>query len=115
MLDGDLVLVASGGDFSFGLRDQADGTLHYATLPVVDHNEANAGLPGELDLAGDPWAALDSLAGQVKAAGIDQVNDVAIDDRIFEAYQGWDGRGDRPDLVQREPRRCQRGARRGGR
>jgi D-alanyl-D-alanine carboxypeptidase/D-alanyl-D-alanine-endopeptidase (penicillin-binding protein 4) len=83
------VLVASGGDFSFGLRDQPDGTLRYATLPVVDHNEANAGLPGEIDLQGDPWAALDSLAGQVKAAGIDQVNDVAIDDRVFEAYRGW--------------------------
>ena len=83
------MLVASGGDFSFGLREQADGTLRYATLPVVDHNEANAGLPGTIDLEGDPWAALDSLAGQVKAAGINQVNDVAIDDRVFEAYRGW--------------------------
>ena len=77
VLNGDLVLVASGGDFSFGLRDQADGTLRYATLPVVDHNEANAGLPGEISLEGDPSAALDSLAAQVKAAGINQVNDVA--------------------------------------
>ena len=89
VLNGDLVLVASGGDFSFGLRDQADGTLRFATLPIVDHNEANADLPGTIDLEGDPWAALDSLAGQVKAAGINQVNDVAIDDRIFEAYRGW--------------------------
>ena len=89
VLNGDLVLVASGGDFSFGLREQADGTLRYATLPVVDHNEANAGLPGRSTSRGDPWAALDSLAGQVKAAGINQVNDVAIDDRVFEAYRGW--------------------------
>ena len=90
VLRGNLVLVASGGDFSFGLRDQPDGTLEYANLPEIDHNEANTELPGTAPPSGNPSAALDDLAAQVAAAGVTSIEgDVVIDDRIFEAFTGW--------------------------
>lgn len=86
VLTGNLVLVAAG-DFSFGLRDQPDGTLQYASLPVLDHN---AGAPGAGLVGSNPSAALDALATQVRAAGITTVNgEVIIDDRSFETYRGW--------------------------
>ena len=84
------MLVASGGDFSFGLRDQPDGTLEYASLPVVDHNEANTGLPGATPPSGNPSAALDDLSAQIAAAGVTSIEgEVIVDDRVFEAYTGW--------------------------
>ena len=87
---GNLVLVASGGDFSFGLRDQPDGTLEYASLPVLDHNETNTGLPGGTAPSGNPSAALDDLSVQIAAAGVTSIEgEVIIDDRIFEAYPAW--------------------------
>jgi D-alanyl-D-alanine carboxypeptidase/D-alanyl-D-alanine-endopeptidase (penicillin-binding protein 4) len=83
-LDGDLVLVASG-DFSFGLRDQ--GT-ELATTDV-DHSDANTRNDATL-VNGDPLAALDELAQEVKKSGIDSVGgDVIVDDRLFESYGGW--------------------------
>nr|RNJ64985.1 MAG: D-alanyl-D-alanine carboxypeptidase/D-alanyl-D-alanine-endopeptidase [Leptolyngbya sp. IPPAS B-1204] len=90
VLTGNLVLVASG-DFSFGLRDQADGTLAFNSLPEVDHNYADTGLPGPVLLKdSDPLAALNQLAAQVQAAGIREVQgDVIIDDRLFETFDGW--------------------------
>lgn len=90
VLDGDLVLVASG-DFSFGLREQPDGTLGYNSLPEVDHNSTYTGFPGGAYVRNsNPLAALDSLAAQVKAAGIGEVSgDVMIDDRLFETYDGF--------------------------
>ena len=89
VLTGDLVLVASG-DFSFGLRDQPDGTLGYNSLPEVDHNSTYTGFAGGANIKGsDPLAALDALAAQVKAAGITEITgNVMIDDRLFETYHG---------------------------
>ncbi len=83
-LDGDLVLVASG-DFSFGLRDQGN---ELATTDV-DHNDANSRNDATL-VNGDPLAALDELAQEVKKTGIDSVSgNVIVDDRLFESYDGW--------------------------
>jgi D-Ala-D-Ala carboxypeptidase 3 (S13) family len=78
---GNLVLVASG-DFSFGLRDQPDGTLAYNNFPVIDHNYADTGAPGPTLLPNShPLAALDELAAQVRATGIRRVRgNVVIDD-----------------------------------
>jgi len=90
VLSGDLVLVASG-DFSFGLREQADGTLAFNSLPEVDHNSTYTGFPGGAPVRNsDPLAALDALAAQVKASGVGEVTgDVLIDDRLFETYRGF--------------------------
>ncbi len=90
VLDGNLVLVAPG-DFSFGLRDQPDGTLAFNSFPEIDHNYADTGFPGPAILKGsDPLAALDELATAVRKSGITEVDgDVAIDDRLFDAYDGW--------------------------
>lgn len=85
VLDGDLVLVG-GGDFSFGLRDQPDGTLAYTAF---DHNEANAGLPATL-VDGDPLAGLRELTGQIVDAGVREVRgDVIVDNRLFDSFDGW--------------------------
>lgn len=91
VLDGDLALVG-GGDFSFGLRDQPDGTLAFTAF---DHNEANAGLPATL-VDGDPLAALRDLAQQIVDAGVREVRgDVIVDNRLFEPFEEWpDGRID---------------------
>lgn len=90
VLAGNLILVASG-DFSFGLRDRPDGTLAYNNFPEIDHNYADTGFAGGAVVKGsDPLAALDRLAAAVRKAGISQVNgDVAIDDRLFDTYRGW--------------------------
>ncbi|MDU0342357.1 D-alanyl-D-alanine carboxypeptidase/D-alanyl-D-alanine endopeptidase [Bosea rubneri] len=90
VLDGDLVLVASG-DFSFGLREQPNGKLGFNSLPEVDHNTTYTGFPGGAYVRNsDPLAALDALAAQVKAAGIREITgDVMIDDRLFETYRGF--------------------------
>lgn len=90
VLTGNLVLVASG-DFSFGLREQKDGTLAFNSAPEIDHNYADTGLPGPVILKNsDPLAALNGLAKQVRAAGIRQVQgDVVIDDRLFQTFNGW--------------------------
>jgi D-alanyl-D-alanine carboxypeptidase/D-alanyl-D-alanine-endopeptidase (penicillin-binding protein 4) len=90
VLVGDLVLVASG-DLSFGLRDRADGTLAFNSAPDLDHTYANTGLPGPaLVPNSQPLAGVDDLARQVRTAGIREVRgDVVIDDRLFEAYDGW--------------------------
>ena len=88
-INGNLVLVASG-DFSMGLRDQKNGTLAFNSFPEIDHNYADTGLPGPALLKGsDPLAALKALAAQVRASGVRSVRDVAIDDRLFNAYTGW--------------------------
>ncbi len=88
-LTGNLVLVASG-DMSLGLREEPNGTLYYDTLPKVDHSYATTGLPGPVEPPGDPLAGLNQLAAQVRASGITHVNgNVAIDDRLFESFDGF--------------------------
>ena len=87
-LSGNLVLVASG-DFSFGLRDQPDGTLAFNSFPEIDHNYADTGFAGAAIVKGsDPLAALDKLAADIRKAGITEIDgDVAIDDRLFHCLQ----------------------------
>jgi serine-type D-Ala-D-Ala carboxypeptidase/endopeptidase (penicillin-binding protein 4) len=80
-LTGDLVLVAQG-DLTMGGRTRPDGTVAYTD---VDHTYAND-LPGATLTPEDPLAGLDSIAAQVRAAGITRVaGDVVIDDRAFSA------------------------------
>jgi D-alanyl-D-alanine carboxypeptidase/D-alanyl-D-alanine-endopeptidase (penicillin-binding protein 4) len=79
ILEGDLVLVASG-DPDMGGRMLPDGSIEFTN---VDHGDANA-LGGAILTATDPLAGLDSLALQVRATGITEVSDVVIDDRLFE-------------------------------
>ncbi len=74
-----LVLVASG-DLSMGGRTGSNGTIDYTD---VDHGDANA-LGGAELTPGDPLAGLRDLAREVKGAGIAEVADVMIDDRLFE-------------------------------
>jgi D-alanyl-D-alanine carboxypeptidase/D-alanyl-D-alanine-endopeptidase (penicillin-binding protein 4) len=89
-LDGDLVLVASG-DFSFGLREQDDGTLGFNSTPQIDHNYGDTGLPGPtLVRNSHPLAGVEDLAEQVRRSGIRRVDgDVLIDDRLFEEFDGF--------------------------
>jgi len=92
VLDRGLALVGAG-DFSFGLRDSADGSLWVGGF---DHNEANTALfPAELP-PGDPLAGLRDLAEQLVAAGVTRIaGDVVVDNRLFETQTDWpDGRID---------------------
>ena len=82
MLDGDLILVASG-DLSMGGRTNPDGS--YA-ITDLDHNEANALGDAQLT-APDPLAGYRSLAAQIAATGIRQVRgDVIVDERLWEPF-----------------------------
>lgn len=89
-LDGNLVLVGSG-DLTFGLRERPKGTLHYESLPAIDHSYADQ-LSGAVRPRGNPMAALDELAAMVRAAGITRIGgNVVIDDRLFRSYEFPDG------------------------
>jgi serine-type D-Ala-D-Ala carboxypeptidase/endopeptidase (penicillin-binding protein 4) len=89
VLDGNLVLVASG-DLSLGLREQSDGTMAFNSAPEHDHTYANTG--AEVGLVGDPLTGLNGLAQQVRDAGIQEVQgDVVIDDRLFKPWESPDG------------------------
>ncbi|HUG93383.1 MAG TPA: D-alanyl-D-alanine carboxypeptidase/D-alanyl-D-alanine-endopeptidase [Planctomycetaceae bacterium] len=80
VLDGDLILVASG-DLTMGGRTTAAGEIAFANS---DHTYANFSDDAELTEP-DPLAGLNDLARQVAAAGIRRVSgDVLIDDRLFE-------------------------------
>jgi D-alanyl-D-alanine carboxypeptidase/D-alanyl-D-alanine-endopeptidase (penicillin-binding protein 4) len=88
-LTGNLVLVASG-DISMGLRERRNGTLYYESLPKVNQNYADTGLPGPVEPPGNPLAALNELATEVRASGITRVDgDVVIDDRLFQEFDGF--------------------------
>jgi D-alanyl-D-alanine carboxypeptidase len=83
VLDGNLVLVASG-DLTMGGRTNPDGTIAYT---VFDHNEAN-GLGNAVLSKPDPLAGYKALARQVAASGIKEIKgDVVIDDRLFKPYE----------------------------
>ncbi|WP_397571364.1 D-alanyl-D-alanine carboxypeptidase/D-alanyl-D-alanine-endopeptidase [Schlesneria sp. T3-172] len=80
VLEGDLILVASG-DLSFGGRTSPEGTLAFAD---GDHTYANGNPDAELT-APDPLAGIQELAEQIAKSGIRRVRgDVLIDDRLFE-------------------------------
>jgi D-alanyl-D-alanine carboxypeptidase len=82
VLDGDLILVASG-DLAMGGRTKADGSL---AMTDFDHNEANAIGNAELTMT-DPLAGFESLARQIAAGGIKEVRgEVIIDDRLFVPF-----------------------------
>jgi D-alanyl-D-alanine carboxypeptidase/D-alanyl-D-alanine-endopeptidase (penicillin-binding protein 4) len=89
VLEGDLVLVASG-DLSLGLREQPDGTMAFANAPEFDHTYAN--VAPQTGLVGDPLAGLNELAQQARDAGLREVRgDVVIDDRLFKPWESPDG------------------------
>jgi serine-type D-Ala-D-Ala carboxypeptidase/endopeptidase (penicillin-binding protein 4) len=79
-LRGDLVLVAQG-DLSLGGRTGKDGALLFEN---TDHTYAAGNNKATL-VPSDPLSGLDSLAREVKAAGVTRVaGDVIVDDRLFE-------------------------------
>jgi D-alanyl-D-alanine carboxypeptidase len=81
VLDGDLILVASG-DISMGGRIEANGQF---AITDFDHNEASSFGNAELTKP-DPLKGYKAIAEQIAASGITQVNDVVIDDRLWEPY-----------------------------
>ena len=90
VLDGDLILVASG-DLTVGGRRGPDGLIE---LTEFDHNEA-AGLGNGVVPNADPLAGYKELAEQVAESGITRVTgEVAVDDRLFQHYpfrdEGWE-------------------------
>ena len=83
MLSGDLILVAAG-DLTLGGRLNADGTIAYTDF---DHNDAN-NLGTAILTPQAPLHGLDSLAQQVRAAGIQTVSGaVVVDDRLFDSFR----------------------------
>ena len=91
-LRGDLILVAAG-DLTFGGRAKDGKTV----FKDKDHTYANSGL-GDAELTDtDPLHALNTLAQQIRSAGITQVDgEILIDDRLFVRTRGT---GSGPDAV----------------
>ncbi len=81
VLDGELILVASG-DLTMGGRTEANGKI---AVTDFDHNESDSLGNSQLTKP-DPLQGYEALARQVAAAGIKQVNDVVIDDRLFQPF-----------------------------
>ncbi len=81
VLDGDLILVASG-DISMGGRTKEDGQF---AITDFDHNEASS-FGNAVLTKPDPLEGYKAIAQQIAASGIIQVNDVVIDDRLWEPY-----------------------------
>ncbi|PZR56942.1 MAG: peptidase S13 [Candidatus Eremiobacter antarcticus] len=81
-LAGDLTLVAAG-DLTLGGRREINGRIAFTNF---DHNDAN-NLNTAILTPQDPLRGLDELARQVRASGIRSVNDVVIDNRLFEKYR----------------------------
>jgi D-alanyl-D-alanine carboxypeptidase/D-alanyl-D-alanine-endopeptidase (penicillin-binding protein 4) len=82
-LRGELILVAAG-DLTLGGRLNANGTIAFTDF---DHNDAN-NLGTAILTPQDPLDGLDTLARQVRAAGIRTVTgDVIVDDRLFDSFR----------------------------
>jgi serine-type D-Ala-D-Ala carboxypeptidase/endopeptidase (penicillin-binding protein 4) len=80
-LDGDLIL-QSAGDLTLGGRTTADGRIAFKD---GDHTYANGNSTAKLTDE-NPLAGVQSLARQVKEAGIRRITgDVLIDDRMFDS------------------------------
>jgi D-alanyl-D-alanine carboxypeptidase/D-alanyl-D-alanine-endopeptidase (penicillin-binding protein 4) len=82
VLHGPLVLVAAG-DLTLGGRLNADGSI---AVTDFDHNDAN-NLGTAILTPQDPLHGLDNLAQQIASSGIRSVDDVAIDDRLFDSFR----------------------------
>ena len=95
VLEGDLILVASG-DITMGGRTNPNGTVAYGDF---DNNEANS--LGNANLTKpDPLAGYASLAQQVAASGIRQITgNIVIDDRLFQPWTFRDQFDLRPIFV----------------
>jgi len=92
VLDGDLILVASG-DLTFGGRRGKGGTTLFCDN---DHTYANSSSSNAQLTESDPLFALDDLAKQV-ATGIKEVKgEVLIDDRLFARTRSS---GSGPEIV----------------
>ncbi|HJZ92826.1 MAG TPA: D-alanyl-D-alanine carboxypeptidase/D-alanyl-D-alanine-endopeptidase [Gemmataceae bacterium] len=92
VLQGDLILVASG-DLTFGGRRGKGGTTLYTD---TDHTYANSGLMNSRLTDSDPFYALDDLAQQV-STGIQEVRgEILIDERLFPRARSS---GSGPDVV----------------
>lgn len=81
VLDGNLILVASG-DISMGGRTKANGQF---AISDFDHNEADSLGNAELT-APNPLKGYMAIAQQIADSGITQVDDVVIDDRLFQPF-----------------------------
>ncbi|MGE3523648.1 MAG: D-alanyl-D-alanine carboxypeptidase, partial [Candidatus Dadabacteria bacterium] len=82
VLDGDLILVATG-DLTMGGRTLPDGQI---AISNFDHNEANS-LGNAVLTTPNPIQGYIDLAAQVAAAGITHVTgDIVIDDRLFVPF-----------------------------
>jgi D-alanyl-D-alanine carboxypeptidase/D-alanyl-D-alanine-endopeptidase (penicillin-binding protein 4) len=83
VLHGNVDLVGAG-DLTLGGRRTADNKVDYTDF---DHNDANNLGTGVLTPQ-DPLKGLQSLANQIKAGGITQIDGgVVIDDRLFASYR----------------------------
>lgn len=80
-LEGDLIYVSSA-DLTLGGRTTPAGRIAFRNS---DHTYANGNSVAQLTPE-NPLAGLESLANQIKAAGIRRITgDILIDDRLFEA------------------------------
>jgi serine-type D-Ala-D-Ala carboxypeptidase/endopeptidase (penicillin-binding protein 4) len=79
VLEGDLILVASG-DLTFGGRRGKGGTTLYSD---TDHTYANSGLMNSRLTDSDPLYALDDLAQQISTGIKELRGEILIDDRLF--------------------------------
>lgn len=83
VLEGDLILVASG-DLTLGGRTLPDGTVAFTPF---DHNEANSLEVATLTET-DPLTGIRELAAEVAASGITKITgEVIVDDRLFESFR----------------------------
>jgi serine-type D-Ala-D-Ala carboxypeptidase/endopeptidase (penicillin-binding protein 4) len=92
VLDGDLILVASG-DLTFGGRRGKDGRTLFADN---DHTYANSGLMAAQVTDSDPLYALNDLAKQITESINEVRGDVLVDDRLFARARSS---GSGPDIV----------------
>lgn len=91
VVDGDLVLVASG-DLAMGGRGALQGKFNYTfDATAVDHVYGDVA-PNAVEPKGNPLAGLNRLAQQVAAKGVTRVaGDVVVDQRVWEPYEGQEG------------------------
>ncbi len=93
VLEGDLILVASG-DLSFGGRNTKTGGLAFVN---DDHTYANASFGPTGLTPTNPLFALESLSKQIAKRGIKEIKgEILIDDRLFMVSHGS---GSGPNLL----------------